>query len=93
MPSKPDSSPLKRPVVGKSTQRSRASESGDAAKPPALPLPHERDQTTRRKEHPADPVIDQAKRDVDSGQQDTDQRGRAGEIFHRRWSGRRTPNT
>jgi hypothetical protein len=76
-----------RTVVGKSTRRTRVTETADAAKPLALPLPHERDQTTRKKEHPADAVIDQAKQDVDNGLQDTDLRGRAGEVFDRRWGG------
>ena len=91
MPRKPDSGPARPPIVGKSSRRSRVSESADSAKPPSLPLPHERDQTTRKKDHPADAVIDQAKQDVDSGLQDTDQRGRAGEIFDRRWGERRVP--
>jgi hypothetical protein len=55
-----------------------------------MPLPHERDQSTARKEHPAAEVMEQAKADVDSGQQDTDLRARAGEVFDRRWTGRRT---
>ena len=85
---KPDGA--QRPVAGKSIRRPRAAETTDAVKQPSLPLPHERDQTTRKKEHPVDPVIEQAKQDVDDGQQDTDLRGRAAEVFDRRWSGRRT---
>ena len=93
MPRTRDPGSAKRTVVGKSTRRTRASETTDAAKPPALPLPHERDQTTRQKDHPADAVIDQAKQDVENGLQDTDLRGSAGEIFDRRWKDGRTPKS
>jgi hypothetical protein len=83
--SAPPASPPK--IVGKSAPRRQRSAS--EPKPPDLPLPHERDETTRRKAHPAEPVIDQARRDIEDGQQDTDQRGRAAELFDRRWSGRK----
>jgi hypothetical protein len=76
-------------VVGKSAPRSKRVES--EPKVPALPLPHERDETTRRKAHPAEPVIDQARRDLEEGQQDTDLRDQAAEVFDRRWSGKRKP--
>ena len=75
------------PIVGKAIGKSRR-QPGEA-KTPQLPLPHERDESTRRKAHPAEPVIQQAQRDVEQGQQDTDLRGSAAEIFDRRWAGRR----
>jgi len=59
------------------------------AKKPAAPLPHERDESTRDHEHPVEPVVDQARRDLDDGKEDTDLRRRAGEMFDKRWTGRR----
>lgn len=38
----------------------------------ALPLPHERDESTEATIKPPDPVMIQAKRDLDTGQVDTD---------------------
>ena len=82
------SPPVSRPnTVGKPAPRRKRVET--EPKTPDLPLPHERDETTRRKAHPAEPVIDQARRDLEEGQQDTDLRGSAAEIFDRRWSGRK----
>jgi hypothetical protein len=89
MPRQPNTGPRSTPLVGRSTRRSRAVEEADSIKPPALPLPHERDQTTRSKAHPVDEVIDRAKHDIDSGLQDPDVRGDAAEIFDRRWNKRR----
>jgi hypothetical protein len=77
----------KSPVVGKDIGKSRR-QPGEATTP-QLPLPHERDESTRRKAHPAEPVIEQAQRDVAQGQQDTDLRSNAAEIFDRRWTRRR----
>jgi hypothetical protein len=51
------------------------------AKPPsgkALPLPHERDESTSHIASAPDPQIVQAKRDLDAGQVDTDMRATPG---------------
>jgi hypothetical protein len=72
-------------VVGKSGSKPQPGE----ARTPQLPLPHERDESTRRQAHPAEPVIEQAGRDIASGQQDTDMRDHAAEVFDRRWGTRR----
>ena len=45
---------------------------------PSLPLPHERDENKPAAAHAPDPVIAQAKRDLDAGQVDTDMRATAG---------------
>jgi len=58
-------------------ESSKASESGTE-------LPHERDETTDpRAKDPKDPAVEQAYRDVESGQADTDLRGTATGIFKR----------
>ena len=44
----------------------------------ALPLPHERDQSTGATATTPDPVIAQAKRDIDAGMVDTDMRATPG---------------
>ena len=44
----------------------------------ALPLPHERDQSTGATAAAPDPVIAQAKRDIDAGLVDTDMRATPG---------------
>ena len=82
------SSNAKTPVVGRPEPRSRRTAQ---PQPADLPLPHERDETTRRKAHPADPAVEQAQRDLAAGQQDTDRRGDAAEVFDRRWAGRKKP--
>jgi hypothetical protein len=46
--------------------------------PPALPLPHERDETTQSTAAEPDPVMVQAKRDIDAGLVDTDMRATPG---------------
>src|SRR5215212_1102257 len=59
-------------------QRDQADEREDqrerrpALQRPPLPLPHEIDQTTKRKVHPPANVMKQAEHDVEQGQQDTD---------------------
>lgn len=73
-----------RPDAGASAERETAAE-----KRPQLPLPHDRDESTRNKGHETDPVIDQAHEDIEQGKVDTDLRGKAGEAFERRWEGRR----
>ena len=45
---------------------------------PGLALPHERDETSRATADAVDPVIAQAKRDIDAGLVDTDMRATAG---------------
>ncbi|MDT8999481.1 hypothetical protein RQP53_09405 [Paucibacter sp. APW11] len=45
---------------------------------PDLPLPHERDESTEPVLASPDPVIVQAKRDIDAGQVDTDMRATPG---------------
>lgn len=45
---------------------------------PPLPLPHERDENNPATARAPDPVIAQAKRDLDAGQVDTDMRATAG---------------
>ena len=77
----------RRPLVG--ADRKQNPPATGAVKTPDVPLPHERDQSTQMKEHPSANVIEQAKDDVDAGLQETDLRGRAGEVFDRRWTGRR----
>ena len=88
MPSRDDRTnpPPKRPreIVGAPLERETR-----ATKRPDLPLPHDLDETTRGKGHEADPVIDQAREDVEQGKMETDLRGKAGEVFERRWEGRR----
>ncbi len=44
----------------------------------ALPLPHERDESTNSAATTPDPVMQQAKRDIDSGLVDTDMRATPG---------------
>ena len=44
-------------------------------KQPDLRLPHERDQSTDGTAQAPRPIIEQARRDIESGQQDTDRRG------------------
>lgn len=46
--------------------------------PPALPLPHERDESSTAPAEAPDPVIVQAKRDLDAGMVDTDMRATPG---------------
>lgn len=53
----------KAPVAPGSTQPSRGE---------GLPLPHERDESTGSVSDTPDPVIEQAKRDIDAGLVDTD---------------------
>lgn len=45
---------------------------------PGLPLPHERDESSNPAAVATDPVIAQAKRDIDTGMVDTDMRATAG---------------
>lgn len=76
--------PAPKPVVGAPVERETR-----ATKTPDLPLPHDRDEATRGKGHEADPVIDQARSDIEEGKQETDLRGSACEVFELRWEGRR----
>ena len=45
---------------------------------PNLPMPHERDQSSGDVASAPDPIIQQAKRDLDAGQVDTDMRATPG---------------
>lgn len=51
---------------------------------PGLPLPHERDESTGSAATTPDPVIEQAKRDIDAGQVDTDMHATPGLDAQRR---------
>ena len=51
---------------------------GAVTPPLLLPLPHERDENNPATARAPDPVIAQAKRDLDAGQVDTDMRATAG---------------
>jgi hypothetical protein len=84
----PSANPQQRRSVGKTLPAARRR---PGVAPSPLGLPHERDETTMKKEHPVDPVIEQARDDVERGLVDTDLRERAGEVFRRRWGGRRQP--
>lgn len=50
----------------------------------ALPMPHERDETTGHTDPEPVPVIEQARRDIESGQVDTDLRATPGLDAERR---------
>ena len=87
----PVTPPVTAPITGENEagQEARA-EDRPALQQPALALPHERDQSTLRKGHPAAKVIKQAEQDVAEGQQDTDLRGTTAAVFNRRWTRRGT---
>lgn len=51
---------------------------GAPASQPGLPLPHERDESIGSAPATPDPIIEQARRDIESGQVDTDLRNPAG---------------
>jgi hypothetical protein len=78
------------PIAGENEQPATQAENRPALQQPGLALPHERDQSTLRKGHPTDKVIEQAEQDVAAGQQDTDLRGTAAAVFNRRWTRRGT---
>ena len=77
-PAKSDSrSPTAQPVEGKA----KAPLAPGAAPSPegvALPLPHERDESANSGAAAPDPVMQQAKRDIDAGKIDTDLRATPG---------------
>ena len=58
--------------------------SGPAPYGEALPLPHERDESTNSVASAPDAVIEQAKRDLDAGMVDTDMRATPGLDARRR---------
>lgn len=62
--------PARKPQDG-SAQVDKAQTPKNAAEEASLQLPHERDQSTDMTNDKPDPAIRQAKRDMDSGQQDT----------------------
>ena len=82
--------PASQPVTGENKEQDTAPEHRPALQQPSLALPHERDQSTRRKGHPAAKVIQQAEQDIEQGQQDTDLRSNAAAVFNRRWTRRGT---
>lgn len=88
----PATPPVTAPVTGENPQPETRAEDRPALQQPSLALPHERDQSTRRKGHPAAEVIEQAEQDIEEGQQDTDLRGTAAAVFHRRWTRRGKPH-
>jgi hypothetical protein len=67
---------------GDTTRDGNAGSGGtDKATRPRLPLPSDRDQAADQQGHPVEPIIEQARKDVTSGQKDTDLRGTAAEKF------------
>lgn len=64
---------------GTPTRRTKAPSS-----PVGLPLPHERDESTQITPRSPDPVMAQAKHDIDAGMVDTDLRGTPGQDAQRR---------
>ncbi len=86
MPRTPSGNTQQRRSVGRTEPAARR---GPGVSPATLPLPHERDEVTAKKEHPVDPVIERARDDIEHGLMDTDLRERAGEVFKRRWGARR----
>ena len=86
----PAAPPVIAPLTGENPEPETRAEDRPALQRPPLALPHERDQSTRSKGHPAAEVIEQAEKDVEEGQQDTDLRGTAAAVFHRRWTRRGT---
>ena len=82
--------PATAPVTGENQEPETRAEERPALQRPSLALPHERDQSTRRKGHPTTEVIERAEQDIVEGQQDTDLRGTAAAIFNRRWTRRVT---
>jgi hypothetical protein len=68
--------PTSRQPVGQ--QRPTPRRPGRPVKTPALPLPHERDESLQSTPMPLDPVMVQARRDIDAGLVDTDMRATPG---------------
>ena len=56
---------------------------GQTPRAPALPLPHERDEAPGATRSVPQPAIDQAARDLGRGLVDTDERGKAKDVFER----------
>ena len=72
----PTAQPVKRPaVVGKADLAPGSTPSPGGV---ALPLPHERDESANSGAAAPDPVMQQAKRDIDAGKVDTDMRATPG---------------
>lgn len=67
----------KRPI-GRQLPTPRRSGKAPPALGSALPLPHERDESTHTTAAEPDPVMVQAKRDIDAGMVDTDMRATPG---------------
>ena len=68
------------------TDNKPAADQGESS---ALPLPHDRDESTTGQQHPVDPAMEQAGEDVKKGLRDTDLRGNAAAIFDNKWSRRK----
>jgi len=66
------------PTPARSDRRAKAPDLTAPSPGAALLLPHERDETHRSTAVEPDPVMAQAKRDLDAGQVDTDMRGTPG---------------
>jgi hypothetical protein len=82
-PARPESRPpTAQPVKGQGPAvEGKAPLAPGAAPSPegdALPLPHERDESSNSAAAAPDPVIQQAKRDIDAGKVDTDMRATPG---------------
>lgn len=70
--------PRTRRPVGRQTATPARSGKGAARPNDGLALPHERDESTDSVAEKPDPVMVQAKRDIDAGQVDTDMRATPG---------------
>lgn len=76
IPEDPEHDRLVDPAAGAGRPEPRGAKAPDSA--PGLALPHERDESTDTTAQVPDPVITQAKRDIDAGMVDTDLRATAG---------------
>ena len=72
----PTAQPVKGPAVVGNAPLAPGSEPSPEGV--ALPLPHERDESTTSVAPAPDPVMEQAKRDIDAGKVDTDMRATPG---------------
>ncbi len=64
--------PARTPQAGRAQEQAKREHTQhDVSDEASLPLPHERDQSTDMTSDRPDPAMKQAKRDIDSGKQDT----------------------
>jgi hypothetical protein len=80
-PARPESrAPIAQPVRSAAVVEKVAVAPGSTPSPEgvALPLPHERDESANSVPAAPDPVMQQAKRDIDAGKVDTDMRATPG---------------